>query len=944
MDSSRWTRLWSLFDAALDQPPGSRRQWAAAACGQDPALAADLAGLLAAHEAEDALLDRNVAADALGAELRPGEIVDRYRIVRLLGAGGMGRVYLAERDDGEFTRRCALKVLAPGFAHPELIERFRRERQIMAGLVHPGIAHLLDGGRTTAGLPYLVMDYIEGVQIDRHCRELELPLAARLHLLAAVCDAVDYAHRRLVVHRDLKPGNILVDGDGRPVLLDFGIATLLVPDSDSGLSELLGMRPLTPRYASPEQLTGGPVDTASDVFSLGLLLYELVSGQPAFARGSDTPEALAARIRAAAPPPLRRSRSTGSDDGVGAVPAERIPAELDWIVRRALKAEPDERYASAAALAQDLRALPAHRPVQARPDSLGYRARKFVRRRWAAVAVTAVFAVTVTVFGIRLGLETERTRVALAQSRLAGERAEAVADFLRALFRAADTTQSAGREIPAHELLARGRSELDARRDIDPHTRIALLDTLAEVHRNMGEYDRSLALLQEAATLLDAEASPELQVRVHMNTGALRELRGEHRQARTELEQALATSVRVHGADSLPATAASERLAITLQSLGEMERAGRLFLAAHALRSRLLPDSDPRLAESALRIGSWHWLSGRLEDAERWYAQALAMRRAANPRDLPELARAIDAYGSVNHALGRYPEAATHFREAAALRRRVLGEQHRHTADSLGNLGASLYDQGDDDGAEAALREALAIYEVAVEAGSPVLSKTLNNLGLVRHRQRALAEAGALFRRALEINLAAHGENHWMTAGNLNNLGLLSEDGGDLDAAERWLRRTVAAQEKATGATHPNLAYGLTNLGRILMWRGQHAESLPLFERALEIRKAALPATHPSRAETLAWYGYARCVARDEAAAGIAMLREALEIRVAAFGDAAQAAQITRGLLGACLLDTGDARAARPLLERALPALERGSAVNAPALALVREASQRAAR
>lgn len=934
MASERWQQVWSLFHDALERPVAARADWLREAAAGDSALHDEVASLLQAHAAGSSPLDRPPPAPPLRDAVGVGDCLGPWRLLREVGAGGMGRVFEVERADGRYAQRAALKRLSPALAHPAFVGRFERERQIMAALEHPHIARLLDGGSSDDGLPWLVMEFVDGAPIDRWCAQRRLPLRERLRLVAAVCDAVDYAHRHLVVHRDLKPSNVLVDESGVPHLVDFGIAKLLGSGAGAGAqTEAFGPRLLTPRYASPEQLAGAPIGVASDVYSLGVLLYELAAGAAPYATEDLSPEAVAERIRTADPPSLRTAarRAHARAQDPPRWPRERLPAELDWIVRRALKAEPAARYPSAAALAADLRALLAHRPVQARPDSAAYRLRKFVRRRWPWVAAALLFTAMAGAFAWRLAQESARTRAALAQTELERDRATRTAGFLAELFALADPTQAQGREVSAREVLERGRAQLERRDDLPPRVRVTLLDALAEVHRNAGAYDAAAELLAEARTLLPEAGSDALAADTLSDLGHTLELRGQHQQARVELEQALALQ-RQRG-DALGVAEVAERLAVVLQSLGQREAALPLFEEAQAIRVARLPPDDGRVADAALRLGSWYWVAGRLDEAEPWYRRALELRRAARPADLPELARAIDAYGALEHARGRYAQAEPLFVEALALRRRVLGDRHRHTADSLSNLGACRYDRGDDAGAEPALREALAIYQRVLPHDSPVLGKTLNNLALVRQRQRDPVEARALFERALAINRAAYGPRHARVAGNLNNLGVLAEEADDLAGAETAFREALAILQAQGDDSHPQLAYALTNLGRVRYWRGDPGEAAALLGRALAIRQSRLPPTHPALAETLTWNGYVACRATPGAAPA-AQLAQALAIREAALGADAVATVESRAMGGACRVAAGESSAGRAQYRAAQGAL---AAARGPRDRLVRE-------
>ncbi len=888
MDAQRWQRQWQLFHQALACEPGARAAWLVEHCADDDALRVEVLALLEAHEGELTPLDR-APTHAVGEGLQVGQVVGRFRVVRELGQGGMGRVYLVERAEGDFVQRGALKLLAPGLASSALAQRLQRERQILAHLDHPHIARLLDGGNLAPGAPYLVMAYIEGETIDAYCQRTRAPLSTRVSLVLQLCEALDYAHRHLVVHRDLKPSNVLVDAEGRAILLDFGIAKLLDTTGDDQATEAHGLRLFTARYASPEQLRGEPMGTATDVYSLGVLLYELVAERAPYDTTGVAPERIAARIVDAPPPSLGRRTPWG----------ETLPAEFDWIARRALDADPARRYASAGALAEDLRALLAHRPVRARPDSAAYRARKFLRRRWPWVAMLGVFVITVGAFTWRVARETARTREALELTRIERDRSERTAAFLADMFRQADSTQSGGAEISARELLARGRLALAGREDLPLTARATLLNTLADVHRNLGLYAEAAELAEQSRDVAIAMNDDAARADALLRLGQAREQAGAHREAETALREALSLRERAREPQSIADTA--EWLAITLQSLGRHDEAKPLFQLAVDLRATL-PLTDGRRADAALRLGSWYWTAGQLDEAARWYGQALDARRAGHTSDWPELARALDANAALAHAQGRYADAQPLFAEALALRRRVLGDQHRLTADTLSNYGACLFDAGEPARAEPLLREAIAIYERVLPPNAAPMAKALNNLALVRQQADAFDEAQSLYERALAIYRIAYGERHARVAGTLNNLGLLAEERGDLDHARDRYEQALRLQREILEPRNPQLAYGLTNLARVRYWQGATAEARAAFEEALQIRRAALPPDHPALAETLTWYGHARC---EEGEPAITLLREALRIREAKLAPDNPALNDTRAILGACLFRQG---------------------------------------
>ncbi len=939
-----WDATWALFHQAIEMDVEARAPWLAQLALSNPAQAVELQALLAAHARDDALLDRPLIAEDSLLTPAPGERVGAYVLLREIGRGGMGTVFEAARDDGEYRHRVALKLVAPERMQPGILARFRRERQIMAGLEHPHIARLLDGGSTRHGRPFLVMEFIDGEPIDRWCARRAVAAADRLQLVERIAEAVDYAHRHLVVHRDIKPGNVLVDGQGRAVLLDFGIAKLLEPDAEvSDATQQIGARAMTPRYASPEQLRGEPVSTATDVYALGVLLYELIAGAPPYEDQRQSPERLAERIEQGTPPSLAQTRRRhlqklrdadagahtdeiarlesevpapeldrivrntdagahaaeiarleseilapeldwivcNTDAGAHAAEIARLESEvlapeLDWIVRKAMAARADQRYPSALALADDLRRLRQHQPVEARAASLAYRMRKSVRRHRVGYAVAGLFVLMASIFGVRLAVESQRTRAALAASQQERVHADNAATFLVALFELADRTQNEGRDVSAREILDRGRERLAAQQDLPPAVRARLLGSLARVYRNLGAYPIALQLLDEAGPLIDAGSESLPRAQWLRDRGSVLELQGANAAARDALQQSLHLFESLGAAYAIDSARTAKMLAITLQSLGEREAAGQMFRRADQDLNAIAGSSIDDRADSALRLGSWFWIAGDFNATADYYARALALRRNERPTDLSELARTLDGNGALAHAQGRYDQAVIYFEEALALRRQVLGSKHRLTADTLSNFGATRFDQGQLEAALSLLNEAIGIYEQVLPRDSPVLAKTLNNLGLVRHQQRDYAAARDLFARALGIHRRALGDQHPKLAANLNNLGLVEEQAGHIESAQQRFREALQIQEQALGKDHVSIGFTLTNLGRMALWTDDRAAALELLERANALRRG-LPDAHPLRADTASWLGLAYCLDPAEGGRGRALIAANLQ-------------------------------------------------------------------
>src|SRR5262245_27614926 len=510
MTQERFVRLQILFEHALLLASDDRAAYLARECGTDTALREEVEALLAAEPATDQgfgqLIGRAVR-DALesGTDIN-GRRIGPYRIVRTIGQGGMGAVYLAERADEQYRGQVAIKLCNALFATPLAMERLRAERQILAGLDHPNIARLLDGGTTTEGMPYLIMEYIEGVPIDVYADQRALSLRERLSLFRDVCAAVHYAHQHLIVHRDIKPSNILVTADGRVKLLDFGIAKLLDEANRDGRANqytVAEQRMLSPEYASPEHITGRPITTASDIYSLGVLLYKLLAGRLPHQFdactlldlerivATSTPELPSVKaVKAIADVPtaalVARARRTTPEKL-----ARALRGDLDNIVMLALRTEPERRYRSASQFGEDIRRHLTGLPVAARRDTWRYRSSKFIRRHLFGVGVAV--AGVLLLIGYAATLWTQNERIRAEQ-----QRAEAAAEFLVGLIQQFDTSQARGQPILVEDLLKKGEERVDRELDAQPELQAVLRDALGRLYYSYGHYGEARALLEQA--------------------------------------------------------------------------------------------------------------------------------------------------------------------------------------------------------------------------------------------------------------------------------------------------------------------------------------------------------------------------------------------------------------------------------------------------------------
>ena len=929
MDPAQLERVEALFGEALELPPDEREAFLIEAT-DDEGLREQVRELLHGEDAArsyfDGVHDRVAATadDALDGS-HVAQQFGPYHSTRLLGHGGMGSVYEAERVDGQFDQRVALKLIRRGMETEGAVSRFLAERQILAKLSHPGIARLLDGGVTDDGRPFFAMELVDGLPLDRYCAKRRLTLVERLELFVEIADAVDYAHRNLVVHRDLKPSNVLVTDSGEAKLVDFGIAKPL-HDENTALTHT-GARAMTPDYAAPEQITGDPITTATDVYGLGLVLYELLTGRRPYQGRTRTSAELEQAILRDDPirpsmvvlEPLRRTGEARPPQSVAeelrTTPARlsrRLAGDIDTICAAALRKEPERRYPSARALADDVRRHLDGDPVSARPDTVAYRLGKFVRRHRLGVAVAGLVATLTVGFGVSLAREYERT----AQER---DKAERVSELLIELLVEADPTRHRGNELTAREVLDRGAARLDTLAD-QPEVQAELSGVMGLAYRNLGAFEPAEGLLRRQVELLSelrGEDDPRTADATRELAEALR-LGGALDAAEAQVRRAL-ESHRAAGFDA----AAAEDLAVlarTLHGLARYDEAETSVRAALELLRAEHGERHERVAEALNDLGATLGSLGRTDEAERAYRDALEIQRERLGDDHPAIPGTLNNLAGVLQAGGDLPGAEAAQREALEAYRRIHGEDGKHPAlaTTLSNLGISRFVQGDAAGAEPLLRQALAMRRELLDAEHPEIAQTASTLGLVVQQRGRLDEAEGLMREALEIREAL-GAEHPSVAHSLINLGLVLQERGELDQAEAAMRRAVPIIRTAHGDAHPTVAQCLNNLAGVLLDQGRVEDAETTYADALERRRRALPEGHPHLAYTLLGLGRTRCQrgASDDA---VTLLREALEIRKSVRpSDHWEVAEV-EAALGACLANRDEAR---ELLRGALAVLEK---------------------
>ncbi|MGH7578746.1 MAG: tetratricopeptide repeat protein, partial [Gemmatimonadales bacterium] len=843
-----------------------------------------------------------------------------YRLLRELGRGGMGAVYLAERDDEQYDRRVAIKVLPAGLLSGGLRTRFLLERRILASLEHPNIARLYDAGMGEDGTPYFVMECVEGRRIDAHCDENRLPIRARLALFDQVCDAVQFAHRNLVVHRDLKPANILASNDGVVKLLDFGIAKLLRTEVEAGatLTGLGGLQAFTPEYASPEQLRGEPISTSTDVYALGVLLFELLAGcwpyhprdrsvrsieQAVLEQDPGRPSAAIMR-----PPDGGGPSSTVAELRSTTLAGLRreLRGDLDNIVLTALRKEPEHRYASVQHIRDDVHRYLESQPVHARPATWGYRAGKFVRRHRVGVAAAALVGASLVA---GMAGTAWQARAASREAR----RADQVRQFVVGLFEVSDPDRSQGDSITARALLDQGASRLATELAAEPELRAEMQAVLGGIYEKLGLYDRARPLLEEALAVREARLGSR-HLDVAGSAAALASVlfeQGEYPQAEELTRKGLALRRELLGSEDTLVAASMTDLAAIMGARGKDEEAESLFRAGLEIDRK--HEAWQKVATDLHNLSVALWRRGEYGEALPLAEEALALKRRLHGEEHTDVASTLLALAAILQAGGEYDRAEEITRQCLAMRRKLLGGEHPHVAATLNNLGLLLQARGRLEEAEESLREALAVRRAAFGDHHLEVAASRNNLGIMLYARGDFSGAADQIERALAIWRPALGETHPHVLTALNNLGATWRDQGDLAKAEPLLREALALRRKALGEEHPDVAASRNNLGELLAKKGEFAEAEANSRAALATWRTALGPDHPSVANALMALGrmlhaQRRCPEAEP------MLREALAIRLAKLDAVSDRVAGAREALGSCLVALRRFGEAEPLL------------------------------
>jgi serine/threonine-protein kinase len=825
MDEARWVRLQALFHAAAERPEAERRSFVERAA-DDAALAAEVMAMLA-EDARATLLDRGVGAAAHGlldAGAAPSARFGPYRIVRLLGEGGMGVVYLARRDDLESF--AAIKILRDAWLSPARRERFAAEQRTLARLVHPSIAQLYDADALPDGTPWFVMEYVEGVPLTDYCARHACSVAERLRLVRAACEAVQHAHRHLVIHRDLKPSNILVKEDGSLKLLDFGIAKQL-ESLDAPVDQTrTGLRLMTPAYAAPEQIRAGRVGTYTDIYSLGVVLYELLAGRLPFDLSDKTPGE-AATVVAEQEPVRPSAMAAAVAERTGANPWARTLgraawADLDVLCLTAMHRDPQRRYRTVEAMIRDIDHYLHGEPLEARPDTVRYRVGKFVRRNRGPVAAAAM---TVAVAVALIAFYTIRLTTARNAAVAEAARTARIQRFMLDLFQGGDEAAGPADTLRVVTVVDRGAREAQSL-SAEPAVQAELYGTLGGIYQKLGSFARADTLLGAALAQrrrLFGARHPDVAASL-VALGMLRDAEAEYDSAEALVREGLAMTRRTLPPGHPAVARATASLGQVLEDRGAYDQA--IPVLEDAARLAALPGGDRAdLAATLTELANSHFYAGHYAVSDSLNRRVLGMDRALYGEHHPHVADDLINLGAVQFEWGRFPAAERYDRAALEIIRGFYGPDNPETASALTILSRALISQNRLDEASGMLHDALAIQERVYGPVHPRVASALNEIGRVAQQQGELDEAEADFRRMAEIYRSLYHDRHYLIGVALSNLAGVYQDRKRYAEAESLLRDVVRRYGEVLAGDHALVGIARTRLGHTLLLERRYQDA-----------------------------------------------------------------------------------------------------------------------
>lgn len=808
ISKTRWQSIEKLLDEILDLPEQQRIEFLDKSCKADPELKREILDLLEAEKRSPTILDKPARDlyQALITSLGSNQLIEQspgyagttigvFKLVREIGRGGMGIVYLAERNAGDFDQTVAIKILSNSSQRSELLERFKREQQLLASLDHPNIAKLYDGGVTENGQAYLIMEYIDGKSIDQFIEQNKLDIEQRLELIQQVARAVGFAHKHLIIHRDLKPSNILVKADGTVKLLDFSIAKLVDQEEHLELTQV-GSTPMTPGYAAPEQLQNKPVSVTTDIYQLGLVAYFILSGVPAHDKANVSLASLVQQVCNELPPPPSRAILAG-EEKTNSKNASKLSGDLDAIILKMLQVEPEQRYPSMEALLGDIEAWFERKPISVRQHSWIYRTTRILQRHWKAATLAAVFLLMLISYAITATWQARKIEKALLKSQIEQDKAEQVSTFLVNIFNAADPNISGFESVTAKQLLETGEQRILEELQQVPGVRNHMLNVLAQIWQRQGNYAHAAKILQTASDA--ALASQQIETTEYAKTLSLKGINHLYTGENDTALEFTARGVELY-----------EQLIFENQAAANDEYAYLLLLKTQVMNA-----------------------FGNYDETRPLVTQLIKILEASSDTNNEYLSYAYSELAFIQHMSGEFSEARTNMEKAAELQKRVTGENHTYYTTLVTNLAILYRDAEDYDKAEQLAREALRIHENIFGSDHPFSLHSERATAVILHRKGKLKEAEQRLRKIAEFESTLDQTSSYQSLSTQLRLGAVLQDQGKYSEAENLYEKVISVTSVQTN--NELMGRALIQLATTEYQQEDYQQARERFERALTL-------------------------------------------------------------------------------------------------------------
>lgn len=836
MDKDRLELIRNIFDEISKLPPEQRDGVLSRRCGNDEQLKYEVTSLLKSLEDSDDFLEVALAESAEKERNRKdpfiGQHIGPYLVEGEAGIGGMGVVYTGRRDDNTFDQKVAIKILKHGYISGYLLQRFLRERQTLANLQHPNIARVLDGGSTEDGLPYLVMEFIEGILITEYCDNNHLTIHERLELFRVVCGAVQFAHQHMVIHRDIKPGNILVDGEGNPKLLDFGIAKLLDEDIEGEGLTKTGAWHLTPDYASPEQIKGEQINAASDIYSLGILLYQLLTGHQAYKITTSSLVAISDTLTGIEPKrPSEKIKETEDVVSSGGIikrvtPEEvsklrnekveklqqRLRGDLDNIILKATSKDPARRYTSVEQFSEDIRRYLVGLPVLARGVTIGYRLSKFAKRHKIGVSFSIILTLFLIAGIIGIIWQANIASKERDKAKIEAQKFERVNMFLNEMLSSVDPNEL-GRDVKVYDILEKASQNVETELRDQPEIAADIHRTLGNTYTNLGQYD----------------------------------------DAKIQLEKALELNEEIYGRQSKETAKSLHDLGLNHHWVGDYSLADSLYKASLMINRNVLIEPTQAMADALNDYALLQSENGQYDAAEKLFREALDINRNINGSKNRNVASVMNNLAITLHYKNKLEEAEKYYLEAQKLFIDLFGEMHPEVGTTYNNLAFIYMDKGDLNKAEDYFVKSHDLKLKLKGEDHPDVGLALNNLARVHLRMKEYAKAEAELKRAVKQLKKTLPDDHVWLGNSYYLFGKLYCETGKLRLAENYLRKSLQIRGKHLSENHLIISQTKSQLGHCLTLQKKYEEAERLLDESYASAAEHLGENHKTTLEILSY-------------------------------------------------------------------------------------------